>query len=82
MREYENQCVGCPSEMGCLGIGCPNRNVPIDYCDQCGCEGATYRIDGEDLCDDCASEYMQEEFSNLSIHEQAELLNVYISNIY
>ena len=29
MVEYEDECVGCPPEMSCLGKdGCPNMNVP------------------------------------------------------
>lgn len=55
MKQIENQCVGCPSERGCLGDGCPNRNVEVYYCDQCGyeIEDDVYEVDGEDLCEDC-----------------------------
>lgn len=81
MRKYENECVGCPTEMGCLGSSCPYRNVPRDYCDYCGEEGATYRIDGEDYCEDCAKEYLQDVFDNLTIIEKAEVLEVDISKI-
>ena len=35
MIKYENECVGCPPEMGCLGDECSNRNVPHYYCDKC-----------------------------------------------
>ena len=28
MIKYEDECVGCPPERGCLGSVCPNRNVP------------------------------------------------------
>lgn len=36
MIEYENDCVGCPPEMGCLGSMCPYVDVPYFYCDDCG----------------------------------------------
>ena len=54
MRKYENHCVDCPREMGCLGSSCPYVNVPVDYCDECGSDNAEYVIDGDDLCEDCA----------------------------
>ena len=46
MIKCENECVGCPKEMGCLGDGCPNRNVKLAYCDRC-C------ADCEELCKEC-----------------------------
>ena len=54
MTKYENECVGCPPEMGCLGNSCPNRNVKHLYCDKCGedCE-ELYLYDKEELCEDC-----------------------------
>ncbi len=56
MLKIENHCVGCPSEMGCMGDACPNRNVKVYYCDKCGEEidiDELYEVDGEDLCEDC-----------------------------
>jgi len=54
MVEYENECVGCPPEIGCLGDACPNRSVPHYYCDECNSEmGEVYDVDGEELCEDC-----------------------------
>ena len=59
MVEYENHCVGCTS-MGlyCMGSSCPNRNVPMHYCDKCGdgLDGDIYEVDGEELCEDCLKE--------------------------
>ena len=55
MVKYENQCVGCTS-MGlyCMGSTCPNRRVPVCYCDKCGEEiGEIYDVDGEELCEEC-----------------------------
>jgi len=56
----ENECVGCPPEMGCLGSSCPNRNVIRIYCDKCGDEGKIYHYDGEHLCISCIEETLEE----------------------
>lgn len=53
MIKIENDCVGCPPEMGCMGSSCPNRNVKHFYCDDCGDETDLYEFDGEELCIDC-----------------------------
>lgn len=57
MIKYEDECVGCPKEMGCLGDACPNRNVPYYFCDDCGEEldpDEMYGdIEGEIFCEDC-----------------------------
>lgn len=55
----ENQCVGCPPNMGCLGSACPNRNVKIHYCDRCGADDTDIYHDteeNEDICWDCLME--------------------------
>lgn len=36
MLKIENECVGCPTGMGCLGSSCPNRHVRYYFCDKCG----------------------------------------------
>ena len=57
MIKYEDECVGCPKEMGCLGNACPNRNVPHLYCDECEYEyDELYTCDGKELCEDCLKE--------------------------
>lgn len=55
MIRYEDQCVGCPPEMGCLGASCPRRCVEIYVCDGCGEDiyGDVYEYDGEELCEGC-----------------------------
>lgn len=66
--KYENECVHCPKEIGCMGDACPNRNVPHYYCDECGeeiVEHPSYRdyytTDGADhLCKDCFNNAMVE----------------------
>lgn len=58
---HENECVGCPPEMGCLGSCCPNRNVIRLYCDKCKTEVEhLYWSDGEQLCQDCIMEQYEE----------------------
>ena len=54
MIKCENECVGCPKEIGCMGDSCPNRNVKHLYCDKCGddCE-ELYNFLGEELCEEC-----------------------------
>lgn len=59
MVEYENECVGCPPEMGCMGSSCPNRNVPHYYCDECGDETSLYYYDDKELCIDCIKKLLE-----------------------
>ena len=64
MRIREDQCVGCPSEMGCMGRACRYKNVEVIYCDWCGAEiypDDVHEVDGEDLCDDCFDKYEEAE---------------------
>ena len=53
MRRLEDECVGCPEGMGCLGSSCPYKNVPHFYCDRCGDETKLYHFEDEELCADC-----------------------------
>ena len=56
MLRVENQCCDCATDnYPCIGELCPNRNVPVYYCDECGFEidGDVYEVDGEELCEDC-----------------------------
>ena len=62
---FENECVGCPPERGCLGDSCPNRRVEHFFCDKCDAEvspGELYEVDGEDLCEDCLKERFRKEY--------------------
>ena len=56
MKKVEDECIGCPPEMGCLGDGCPNRNATRYYCDNCGSEEKLYHYDNEELCEECLLE--------------------------
>lgn len=53
MKRLENECVGCPPELGCLGESCPNRNVPHFYCDKCKEEAVLYEYEDGEYCIDC-----------------------------
>lgn len=53
VRKFENECVGCPPELGCLGDVCSNRNVEHFYCDECGIEDTLYEINDKELCGLC-----------------------------
>lgn len=59
MRVFEDECVGCPPEMGCLGSSCPNKNVLHVFCDKCKkeCElDELHEVGGEDVCEKCIFE--------------------------
>lgn len=58
MITHENDCVGCPPEMGCLGSSCPYRNAPHYYCDVCGDETQLYHFEGKELCIKCIQELL------------------------
>jgi hypothetical protein len=50
----ENHCVDCG--LPCKGASCPNRNVRVCYCDDCGDEISSdeiYEVDDEELCEYC-----------------------------
>lgn len=49
----ENECVGCPPEIGCLGDSCPYKNVKRFYCDDCKEEEPLYEYEGQELCLEC-----------------------------
>ena len=55
MIRYDDGCVGCPADMGCLGNACPYRHLTIYVCDKCGedIEGDVYEAEGDHLCEDC-----------------------------
>ena len=62
MITFENECVGCPPEMGCLGSCCPYRYVPHLECDSCKDEvEELYDTDRGQLCEDCATDEEKEE---------------------
>lgn len=78
MTKIESRCVDC--QLPCTGGDCKYYRVRVTYCDSCG-EEANYNIDGEDCCEECAREYLQEQFDNLSVSEKARLLNIHINEV-
>ena len=59
MIKFEDECVGCPPELGCLGNACSYRNVPHFYCDKCDDEvdyKDLYEYEGKDVCKHCLLE--------------------------
>lgn len=62
MITFENECVGCPAEMGCLGSSCPYSHVPHLICDKCGEDvEELYDTGNGQLCEDCSSDEEKEE---------------------
>lgn len=60
MREYTNDCVGCPPGMGCMGESCRYVRVTHWFCDRCEKEVSRTELrvteDGEELCEKCLGE--------------------------
>lgn len=79
MQRIENHCVDCG--LPCLGSSCPNRNVRVDYCDNCETNYAKYHVDGNDLCETCTEKYLQETFDDLTVSEKAEALDVSVTSL-
>lgn len=58
MLKYEDHCCNCAApNYPCRGSGCPNKNVPVHYCDKCNEETSeVYDVDGKELCEECLKE--------------------------
>lgn len=64
MLKYEDHCCDCATpNYPCRGSSCPNKNVPVHYCDKCKEEIAeVYYVDGKELCEECLKEmFLREE---------------------
>lgn len=83
MIKYENHCCGCAVPgYPCLGNSCPRINVPVYYCDYCNDNiRAEYEIEDEHYCEDCAKEHLKDIFEDLTLSEQAEVLDVNMKNL-
>lgn len=79
MRRIENHCVDCG--LPCLENSCPYRNVSVYYCDECGEEGAEYRIDNDDLCGGCVEQRIKEAFNELTLSEKAKAVDINLNEI-
>lgn len=75
---YENHCVDCG--LPCLGKSCPNRNVPVRYCDHCDNSYADYYIDGSDYCSSCAENYINEVLDDMTIAEKAKACGMVVKD--
>ena len=53
MEVIQNECVGCPPEISCIGNSCPYKNVSRHYCDYCGREEKLYHYDNDEICEEC-----------------------------
>ena len=68
MLRIEDECVGCPPEMGCIGSACENKNVPHLYCDECGDDADILYLNssGERVCKDCLlKDYKSAKFDDI-----------------
>lgn len=74
MLKHVDDCVSCPPELGCLGNGCPKRNIPVYYCDICEEEIADYHADGQDICEYCLKEHIKEEWKRNNAEEKLKAL--------
>lgn len=75
MVKVENDCVGCPPEIGCMGSACPYRSAKVTVCDNCG-KMAEYNVDGEDFCVECLEEYLKDSFNEYSLYEKLDILKI------
>ncbi len=73
MIRIRDECVGCPSDMGCMGNSCPYINVPVHICDNRGCDcEAEYNIDGDEFCESCTIDYIKDVFNSLNFTQKIE----------
>lgn len=73
--KYESLCVGCAPDLPCMGSSCSlYAPSPVILCDVCE-NSAEYRIDGSDLCEECAKDYLTERFRDYPIREMAQLVD-------
>lgn len=58
MKRIEDHCCDCATPAyPCRGRSCPNRNVEVYYCDNCGeVIEDIYEVDCDELCEDCLKE--------------------------
>ena len=83
MIKYENHCCDCAVPgYPCIDSSCPYVNVPVAYCDECDNDTyAQYDIEGEHYCEDHAKKYLREVFEDLTVSEQAEVLDISLKNL-
>lgn len=73
MIRFENECVGCPPNMGCMGSACPYSHVPYLECDECGQDvDKLYDTARGQLCDECATSEEKEEYAMIDEENACE----------
>jgi len=67
-RETKNACYGCAE---CIGCGRRFRDFTNLICDVCGSEyhEELYEIDGKELCEDCAWDYLVNNYAKEIVSE-------------
>ena len=80
MIKTESACVDC--QLPCLGNSCPLINVECLVCDECGEEPVDCSIDGRDLCKNCAYEFLEDCFNQLTYPEKSKILGLDYKNLY
>ena len=74
MVKIADNCVHCPSEMGCYG-SCSNKSMERHYCDRCKEEiydDDLYRESKEEYCQECAEAIIDNWWDNLTFTEKLE----------
>ena len=76
MLKITDECVYC-NDGKCIGSACPNIGVKRIYCDECKeeikSEEEVYEV-GCDMCPECFEYYIENEWSNLTLEEKADLM--------
>ena len=77
MKRKTNECVGCPSDMGCLHNACPYMGVTTFICDSCGREVNklySYGPDSYELCENCIEDALNDMYTNLENDEEKRFI--------
>ena len=64
----KGNCVGCPPEMGCLGLACDMCYETKMICDICKEEVEDlYVVEGEQMCENCFNENIINNYPHITI---------------
>lgn len=79
----ENHCCDCATpNYPCRGNSCPYLEMIVYYCDTCNDNTcAKYEIDGKHCCEYHAKEYIKDYFDDLTLSEQADVLNISLKSL-
>ena len=74
MKKIKNECVGCGEPFNNTCSSCGLKEVEVEVCDECGEEyEELFDIDGNILCENCALDYITD---NFSVKELVEALGI------